>query len=180
MTGGSAESERQGSLPWVRCVANGRGKWSVARQRLILWQQRNALSPEGQAYLLGAVSPDHRWAHAHGLLKTTPSFITNTTLRMAAMSSSGLPLTATMSASFWASMVPKRSSIRSSFAAVSVRLPVRLVRAVELYAKHLGGSSDRTYVITQAIELALAQDSEFQRDLEAQASDDPQSIRRVE
>ena len=30
-----------------------------------------------------------------------------------------------------------------------------LVRAVDDYAKHLGGSTDRTYVITKAIELAI-------------------------
>ena len=49
---------------------------------------------------------------------------------------------------------------------VSLRLPVRLVRAVEQYAKYLGGSSDRTHVITQAIEIALAQDADFQKSLD--------------
>ena len=48
---------------------------------------------------------------------------------------------------------------------VSLRLPVPLVRSVEQYAKYLGGSTDRTYVITQAIELALQQDAEFQKTL---------------
>jgi hypothetical protein len=38
---------------------------------------------------------------------------------------------------------------------VSLRLRAQLVRAVEQYAKYLGGSTDRTYVITQAIEIAL-------------------------
>ena len=38
---------------------------------------------------------------------------------------------------------------------VTLRLPAVLVRAVDDFAKHLGGSSDRTYVITQAIELAI-------------------------
>ena len=50
---------------------------------------------------------------------------------------------------------------------VSLRLPVRLVRAVEQYAKYLGGSSDRTHVITQAIEIALAQDADFQKSRDA-------------
>jgi hypothetical protein len=50
---------------------------------------------------------------------------------------------------------------------VSLRLPVQLVRAVEQYAKYLGGSTDRTYVITQAIEIALRQDAEFQKVLSA-------------
>jgi hypothetical protein len=36
---------------------------------------------------------------------------------------------------------------------------------VEQYAKYLGGSTDRTYVITQAIEIALQQDAEFQKAL---------------
>jgi hypothetical protein len=43
---------------------------------------------------------------------------------------------------------------------VTLRLPVHLVRAVDRYAKYLGGSSDRTYVIAQAIEIALAQDTD--------------------
>ena len=46
---------------------------------------------------------------------------------------------------------------------VSLRLPAQLVRAVEQYAKYLGGSTDRTYVITQAIEIALQQDVDFQK-----------------
>jgi hypothetical protein len=46
---------------------------------------------------------------------------------------------------------------------VSLRLPAHLVRAVDQYAKYLGGSTDRTYIITQAIELALASDAEFQK-----------------
>jgi metal-responsive CopG/Arc/MetJ family transcriptional regulator len=51
---------------------------------------------------------------------------------------------------------------------VSLRLPAQLVRSVEQYAKYLGGSSDRTHVITQAIEIALAQDADFQQSLGAQ------------
>jgi len=60
---------------------------------------------------------------------------------------------------------------------VSLRLPAQLVRAVEQYAKYLGGSTDRTYVVTQAIEIALQQDSAFQKTL----SDAPAShtARRV-
>jgi hypothetical protein len=46
---------------------------------------------------------------------------------------------------------------------VSLRLPVELVRAVEQYAKYLGGSTDRTHVITQVIEIALEQDKGFQK-----------------
>ena len=48
---------------------------------------------------------------------------------------------------------------------VTLRLPAQLVRAVDQYAKYLGGSSDRTYVIAQAIEIALAQDADFQKTL---------------
>ena len=48
---------------------------------------------------------------------------------------------------------------------VSLRLPAHLVRAVDQYAKFLGGSTDRTYIVTQAIELALASDAEFQKTL---------------
>ncbi len=38
---------------------------------------------------------------------------------------------------------------------ITLRLPADLVRAVDDFAKHLGGSSDRTYVIAKAIELAI-------------------------
>jgi hypothetical protein len=48
---------------------------------------------------------------------------------------------------------------------VTLRLSAQLVRAVEQYAKYLGGSTDRTHVITQAIEIALAQDKDFQKSL---------------
>ena len=44
---------------------------------------------------------------------------------------------------------------------VSQRLPAHLVRAVDQYAKFLG-RTDRTYVIVQAIEIALAQDTDLQ------------------
>jgi hypothetical protein len=50
---------------------------------------------------------------------------------------------------------------------VSLRLPAQLVRAVEQYAKAFGGSSDRACVITQAIEIALRRDAEFQKTLTA-------------
>ena len=46
---------------------------------------------------------------------------------------------------------------------VSLRLPADLVRTVDDYAKYLGGSTDRTYVITQALEIALERDTEFQK-----------------
>ena len=44
----------------------------------------------------------------------------------------------------------------------TLRLPAQLLRAVEQYAKYLGGSTDRTYVITQAVEITLRQDADFQ------------------
>jgi len=49
---------------------------------------------------------------------------------------------------------------------LTLRLPAQLVRAVERYAKYLGGTTDRTHVITQAIEIALAQDKDFQKALD--------------
>ena len=48
---------------------------------------------------------------------------------------------------------------------VALRLPSQLVRAVDQYAKYLGGSTDLTHVITQALEIALAQDADFQKTL---------------
>jgi hypothetical protein len=61
---------------------------------------------------------------------------------------------------------------------VTLRLPVRLVQAVEQYAKYLGGSSDRTYVIAQAIEIALAQDTDFQKGAPARtAGASPAAVR---
>ena len=53
------------------------------------------------------------------------------------------------------------------FETVTLRLPAPLVRAVEQYAKYLGGGTDRAYVITQAIEIALQQDADFQKALAA-------------
>jgi hypothetical protein len=53
---------------------------------------------------------------------------------------------------------------------VTLRLPVHLVRAVDHYAKYLGGSSDRTYAIAQAIEIAMAQDRDFQKPLTSRAA----------
>jgi hypothetical protein len=51
------------------------------------------------------------------------------------------------------------------FESVTLRLPAQLLRAVEQYARYLGGSTDRTYVITQAVEIALRQDRDFQETL---------------
>jgi hypothetical protein len=56
------------------------------------------------------------------------------------------------------------------FETVTLRLPAQLLRAVEQYAKYLGGSTDRTYVITQAIDIALRQDADFQKTLGAKPS----------
>ena len=53
--------------------------------------------------------------------------------------------------------------VAAELESVSLRLPAQLVRAVEQHAKYLGGSTDRTYVITQAIEIALQQDAAFQK-----------------
>ena len=53
---------------------------------------------------------------------------------------------------------------------VTLRLPVHLVRAVDQYAKYLGGSTDRTYVMAQAIEIAIAQDRAFQKTLTSRAA----------
>ena len=53
---------------------------------------------------------------------------------------------------------------------VSLRLPAQLVRAVERYAKFLGCSTEGTYVIAQAIEVALPQDADFQKTLTSGAT----------
>ena len=44
-----------------------------------------------------------------------------------------------------------QSKVAVELETVSLRLPIQLVRAVEQHAKYLGGSTDRTYVITRAI-----------------------------
>ncbi len=46
---------------------------------------------------------------------------------------------------------------------ITLRLPAPLVHAVDDYAKHLGGSSDRTYVITKAIELAIGPTDDYRK-----------------
>ena len=53
---------------------------------------------------------------------------------------------------------------------VTLRLPAQLLRTVEQYVKYLGGSTDRTYVIIQAIEIALQQDADFQKALAARSA----------
>jgi hypothetical protein len=53
---------------------------------------------------------------------------------------------------------------------VSLRLPPQLVRAVAQYAKYIRGSTDRTHVITQLIEIAHQQDADFQKTLGARAT----------
>ena len=53
---------------------------------------------------------------------------------------------------------------------VTLRLPVHLVRTADQYAKYLGGSTDRTYVMAQAIEIAMAQDRDFQKTLTSRAA----------
>jgi hypothetical protein len=50
---------------------------------------------------------------------------------------------------------------------VSLRLPAQLVRTVEQYAEDFGGSTDPACVITEAIEIALRRDAEFQKTLSA-------------
>ncbi len=61
---------------------------------------------------------------------------------------------------------------------VTLRLPVQLVRAVDQYAKYLGGSTDRTYVMAQAIEIAMAHDRDFQKTLPSRAAGDvPGAVR---
>ena len=56
---------------------------------------------------------------------------------------------------------------------VTLRFPAQLVRSVDQYAKHLGDSTDRTYVIGQAIEIALAQDKELPEGARAPGRRDP-------
>ena len=53
---------------------------------------------------------------------------------------------------------------------VSLRLPAELVRTLDDYTKYLGGSTDRTYVITQALEIALERDTDFQKRHQARPS----------
>jgi hypothetical protein len=50
---------------------------------------------------------------------------------------------------------------------VSLRLPADLVRAVDQHAKYLGGSTDRTHVVTRALESTLPKDGDFQKTLAA-------------
>jgi len=44
---------------------------------------------------------------------------------------------------------------------LSLKLPADLVRRVDAYAKFLGGTTDRTHVVTQALEIALDSDPDF-------------------
>ena len=46
---------------------------------------------------------------------------------------------------------------------LSLKLPADLVRRVDAYAKFLGGTTDRTHVVTQALEIALDSDPDFRK-----------------
>ncbi len=61
---------------------------------------------------------------------------------------------------------------------ITLRLPAELVRAVDDFAKHLGGSSDRTYVITKAIELAIGPTDNY-REARSNGSDQAGSPARL-
>ncbi len=61
---------------------------------------------------------------------------------------------------------------------ITLRLPAPLVRAVDDYAKHLGGSSDRTYAITKAIELAIGPTDDY-REARSNGSDHAGSPARL-
>ncbi len=48
-------------------------------------------------------------------------------------------------------------------ATVNLKLPADLVRRVDAYAKFLGGRTDRTHVIEQALQIALDNDPDFRK-----------------
>lgn len=46
---------------------------------------------------------------------------------------------------------------------VSVRFPRPLLESLDAYCRHLGGASDRSYVIVEAVREVLARDRGFQK-----------------
>ena len=50
---------------------------------------------------------------------------------------------------------------------ITTRFPKELVSDLDAYCKHLGGASDRSYVIVEAVRHAIAKDRGYQRTLRA-------------
>lgn len=50
---------------------------------------------------------------------------------------------------------------------ITISLPVGLLEKLDLYARYLGGATDRFYVMEQVLSQFLEQDREFQRWLES-------------
>jgi hypothetical protein len=60
---------------------------------------------------------------------------------------------------------------------ISLRLPTALLRTVDEYSHYLGAGSDRAYIVTQALELALESDSGFRKQRLGSAHRAPASAR---
>lgn len=56
---------------------------------------------------------------------------------------------------------------------VTLSLPVSLLSKLDLYAKYLGGATDRFYVMEQVLAQFLESDREFQRWLERNGQPSP-------
>ena len=54
---------------------------------------------------------------------------------------------------------------------VTLSLPVSLLKKLDLYARYLGGATDKFYVMEQVLSRFLDQDREFQRWLESNGHD---------
>lgn len=117
--------ERRSSSPRIGLLMGGSMTFILAERRQ--WPQAAQPFPDKCRWLLARSAMTHAYGRAirslaldYGCLWTTPSFITKTTSRIALMSVRGSPETAMMSASLSGSMVPRRSSMRSSLADTNV------------------------------------------------------------
>lgn len=64
-------------------------------------------------------------------------------------------------------LVPKQSLETGT---LTIRFPKDLLDDVDAYARHLGGATDRTYVIVEAVREVLATDRNFQKALKARTA----------
>ena len=56
---------------------------------------------------------------------------------------------------------------------VTLSLPVSLLNKLDLYARYLGGATDRFYIVEQVLSQFLEQDRDFQRWLESNGQAGP-------
>jgi hypothetical protein len=74
-------------------------------------------------------------------------------------------------------LVPKQSLATGT---LTIRFPKDLLDEIDAYARHLGGATDRTYVIVEAVREVLATDRSFRKALKARGGNPSAAPAQVE